>query len=255
MLPAAAMRVLRFVGCVCAFGLVFVSVPALRAQNGPAVAPQAPSAATPNYDLAAQWTTQKVNRLVFDTSVTPRWLDTGDRFWYAYQTREGRRFFLVDPVKKAKVPLFDHAKMAAALTTITRIPYDAQNLPFSSVRFVKKDTAFEFNFQVPASAVIPSTKPRETTTEQSQQGATKGGDDDEDGARPVAAGRSDADRPAGRAWRTRCRSPGAAAQQDALLRVRHGHRQGDAARGLQARAAAAALGVVLARQQDGPLRA
>ena len=160
MLPAAAMRALRLVGCVCTFALVFVAVPALRAQNGQAVAPQTVSAAVPNYDLAAQWTTQKVNRLVFDTSVTPRWLDTGDRFWYAYQTREGRRFYLVDPVKKAKVPLFDHAKMAAALTTITRIPYDAQNLPFSTVRFVKKDTAFEFNFQVPASAVIPSTRPR-----------------------------------------------------------------------------------------------
>ena len=40
--------------------------------------------------------------------------------------------------------------MAAALTSITRIPYDAQNLPFSTVRFVKKDAAFEFNFQVPA---------------------------------------------------------------------------------------------------------
>ena len=92
---------------------------------------------------------------MFDTSVTPRWLDTGDRFWYTYQTREGRRFYLVDPLKKAKAPLFDHAKMAAALTTITRIPYDAQNLPFSTVRFVKKDTAFEFNFQVPATAGHP----------------------------------------------------------------------------------------------------
>ena len=131
MLPAAAMRALRLVGCVCMFALVFVSVPALRAQNGQA--PQTTSAGVvPNYDLAAQWTTQKVNRLVFDTSVTPRWLDTGDRFWYAYQTREGRRFYLVDPVKKAKTPLFDHAKMAAALTMITRIPYDAQNLPFST---------------------------------------------------------------------------------------------------------------------------
>ena len=39
--------------------IVFVSVPALRAQNGQA--PQATSAgAVPNYDLAAQWTSQKV---------------------------------------------------------------------------------------------------------------------------------------------------------------------------------------------------
>ena len=82
---------------------------------------------------------------MFDTTVTPRWLETSDRFWYAYQTREGRRFYLVDPVKKTKAPLFDHAKMAAALTTITRIPYDAQHLPFTQVRFVKNDTAFEFD--------------------------------------------------------------------------------------------------------------
>ncbi len=102
MLPAAAMRALRLVGCLCTFALVFVSVPALRAQNGQAVAPQTTAAAVPNYDLAAQWTTQKVNRLVFDTSVTPRWLDTGDRFWYAYQTREGRRFFLVDPAEESQ---------------------------------------------------------------------------------------------------------------------------------------------------------
>ena len=113
MLPAAAMRAVRLAGCVCTLAIVFVSVPALRAQNGQAAAPQT-AAVVPNYDLASQWTTQKVNRLVFDTSVTPRWLDTGDRFWYAYQTREGRRFFLVDPVKKAKAPLFDHAAMAAA---------------------------------------------------------------------------------------------------------------------------------------------
>jgi dipeptidyl-peptidase 4 len=93
--------------CASTLILVFVSVPPLTAQNGTGAAR---SAITPNYDLAAQWTSQKVARLVFATSVTPRWLETGDRFWYSYQTREGRRFYLVDPLKKAKVPLFDHAK-------------------------------------------------------------------------------------------------------------------------------------------------
>ena len=175
MVPGAVRaRVVRLLLCASTLALVFVTIPPLQAQNG-----AARPAITPNYDLASQWTSQKVSRLVFDTSVTPRWLDTGDRFWYAYQTREGRRFYLVDPLKKAKVPLFDHAKMAAALTTITRIPYDAQNLPFSTVRFVKKDSAFEFNFQVPATANINSVKPREITTEQ-QGGATKGGGNEED---------------------------------------------------------------------------
>ena len=146
---------------------MFVSAPALLAQNGRAAAPPPSRRTTIS---AAQWTAQKVSRLVFDTSVTPRWLETSDRFWYAYQTREGRRFYIVDPLKRAKAPLFDHAKMAAALTSITRIPYDAQNLPFSTVRFVKKDAAFEFNFQVPATPTINTTKPREITTEQRRRG-------------------------------------------------------------------------------------
>src|SRR5436190_13805630 len=102
-----------------------------------AQSPAASRTPKPNYELAADWTSQKVGKLVFDTSVTPRWLETSDRFWYAYRTREGRRFSIVDPIKKSKAPLFDHAKMAATLTSITRLPYDVQHLPFSSVRFVK----------------------------------------------------------------------------------------------------------------------
>jgi hypothetical protein len=43
-------------------------------------------------------------------------------------------------VPRQQTPLFDHARMAATLTSITRIPYDAQHLPFTTVRFVKKDT-------------------------------------------------------------------------------------------------------------------
>jgi dipeptidyl aminopeptidase/acylaminoacyl peptidase len=70
---------------------------------------------------------------------------------------------LVDPVKKSKAPLFDHAKVAATLTSITRIPYDAQHLPFTTVRFVKNDTAFEFDVQVPADANINAPPRRETT--------------------------------------------------------------------------------------------
>ncbi len=152
---------------VLAFSVIALtlSVPTVRAQK---VEPTI----TPNYDLAAQWTSQKVAKMVFDTTVTPRWLEGSDRFWYAYQTREGRRFYFVDPLKKTKAPLFDHAKMAATLTSITRIPYDAQHLPFTTVRFIKNDTTFEFDVQVPADASI-ATPPRRETTEQSGASGTK----------------------------------------------------------------------------------
>src|SRR5215813_3601170 len=133
-----------------------------RAQTG--------TAPKPNYDLASDWTSQKIGRLVFDTTVTPHWLETSDRFWYSYQTRDGRRFYLVDPIKKAKAPLFDHAKMAASLTAITRMPYDQQHLPFTTVRFIKKDTVFEFDVQVPRDADIATTPKKITTTEQGGKG-------------------------------------------------------------------------------------
>jgi dipeptidyl-peptidase-4 len=197
-LDAAAGRAVRVLVCASTLALVFAASPRIGAQSS---APPAPAAAAPNYALASQWTSQKVSKLVFDTNVAPRWLETSDRFWYSYQTREGRRFYLVDPLKKSKVPLFDHAKMAASLTSITRIPYDAQNLPFSTVRFVKKDAAFEFSFQVPTSASINSTKPREITTEQQQSAVKSGGGNDDDLDRPQGqrgggrGGRGDAPAP------------------------------------------------------------
>jgi dipeptidyl aminopeptidase/acylaminoacyl peptidase len=160
----------RAVLAVSILALSVFAIPSLRAQNG-----AKPDAVAPNYELAARWTSQKVSRLVFDTTVTPRWLEKSERFWYPLQTREGRRFYLVDPAKKTKGPLFNHTKMAATLTTLTGIPYDAQHLPFSTVRFIKDETAFEFDVQVPREAVIPGAPKKVITTDQ-QAGR---GDEDE----------------------------------------------------------------------------
>ncbi|HEY0873064.1 MAG TPA: DPP IV N-terminal domain-containing protein [Vicinamibacterales bacterium] len=182
----AAHRALRAAIGVCTIAFAVNSAPPLVAQKadspGASASQNSPSI-TPNYDLAAAWMPQKVSKLVFDTSVSPRWLETSDRFWYAYNTRDGRRFMLVDPVKKTKAPLFDHAKMAAALTTLTRIPYDAQHLPFSQVRFVRNDSVFEFEVQVPRDAVIPTSKPKPITTEQGSGGGPLYIDDPQQGQR------------------------------------------------------------------------
>jgi dipeptidyl aminopeptidase/acylaminoacyl peptidase len=153
--------------CLAASFLV-LAFAAPRAQTG--------NTPKPNYELAADWTAQKVGRLVFDTTVTPRWLETGDRFWYPYQTREGRKFYLVDPIKKSKAPLFDHAKMAATLTAITREPYDAQHLPFTTLKFVRKDAAFQFDVQVPRDADVAKPK-RPSTTDSQQLAARDAGQD------------------------------------------------------------------------------
>ena len=155
------------------------------AQTAPAAAP---APVTPNFALASRWTSSKVGKMLFDTSVTPRWMQTGDRFWYAYQTRDGRRFYIVDPLKRTKAPLFDHAKMAATLTAITRQPYDAQHLPFSNIKFAKNDAIFEFEVQVPRDADIVTTKKRITTTPPAGGGDGPVTDDDPQQGRGAGPG-------------------------------------------------------------------
>jgi dipeptidyl-peptidase-4 len=107
-----------------------------------------------NYDLAAKWTSQKVSKRLFDTSVAPHWLDSGDRFWYTYATSQGRKYWLVDCRAKTKKPLFDGARMAAMLTRITLSPYDAQHLPIRTVKFIKKDMALLFEIDLSKDATV-----------------------------------------------------------------------------------------------------
>ena len=111
--------------------------------------PAGPEARKANYDLASRWTPAKVGKLVFDTAVTPHWLETGDRFWYSYETSRGRKWTIVDPAVRSKKPLFDNVKMAAGLTRILLFPYDAQHLPIKTIKFIKKDTAIQFEIEVP----------------------------------------------------------------------------------------------------------
>ena len=89
--------------------------------GGAAPAPER-TLTTPNYDLASRWMSAKVAKLVFTTSVTPHWLEFSDRFWYSYETSAGMKWWIVDPLRKAKTPLWDNAKMAAQLTRILRTP-------------------------------------------------------------------------------------------------------------------------------------
>jgi dipeptidyl-peptidase 4 len=150
----------------------------------------------PNYELASRWTSAKVGKLVFDTAVTPHWLEWSDRFWYSFETPQGKRYVIVDAPKRSKSPLFDNAKMAAALTTATLVPFDAQHLPIKTLKFIKKDTALQLEIEVPKDAEIPGAKKppaRQTTTTQAavpadddaQQRANAANSDDDESKKSV----------------------------------------------------------------------
>lgn len=100
-----------------------------------------------NYKLAARFSSAKLGKMVFSTSVDPHWLKYSDRCWYTYETPEGKTFYLLDPVRKTKKPIFDNVKMAAMLTRITKDPYDAKHLPIKEFKFIKKESAIQFEVE------------------------------------------------------------------------------------------------------------
>ena len=99
---------------------------------------------TPNYRAASKFSPTSIAKLVHSTSVRPRWLKKGNRFWYSYKTTEGSKYYIVDADKRTKKELFDNEKMAQWLTEATKDPYDAQHLPRFNFEFVKGETAIRF---------------------------------------------------------------------------------------------------------------
>lgn len=97
-----------------------------------------------NYQLAARFSPKKLEKLVFSTSVDPHWLKKSDRFWYLYETSEGKKWWIVDPVKGEKKELFNNADLAAKITRIVKDPFDAQHLGLDSMRFVKDENWIQF---------------------------------------------------------------------------------------------------------------
>src|SRR5271155_950312 len=124
----------------------------------------------PNYTLEARFLPESVNKLVFDLSVTPRWFTLSDKFWYSYRTTDGTHYYIVDPVKKSKSPLWDNAKVAAALSSLTNFPYDAQHLPVKRLRLADKDTHMRFEVEIRKDGVVPNEPEKKIQDDGSQQG-------------------------------------------------------------------------------------
>lgn len=97
-----------------------------------------------NYKLAERFSGNQLKKMVFSQSVSPHWLKLSERFWYVYETSEGKTFYIVDPAKRTKKPIFDSVKMAAMLSNMTKDPYDAQHLPVDTIKFIKNEKVIYF---------------------------------------------------------------------------------------------------------------
>jgi dipeptidyl-peptidase-4 len=106
-------------------------------------AQQIPST-TANYQAAARFSPKKLDKMVFSLGVEPHWLKKSNRFWYMYETTEGKRWWIIDPAKGEKKPLFDNDKLAAAISLVVKDPFDARHLGLDSLHFVRDENWIQF---------------------------------------------------------------------------------------------------------------
>lgn len=107
----------------------------LKAQNKPLT--------EQDYARAEQFLSYNIEPLVDGTMVRPSWTK-GEQLIYLATTKNGQEFLWLDPVKKTKVPAFDHQQLAAALNKATGKTYQAYQLPFQSIALSSDEKSFQF---------------------------------------------------------------------------------------------------------------
>ena len=96
------------------------------------------------YVQAERFTKEKLNTMLFSTSVDPHWFQKGNKFWYEYKTSNGKAWYVVDPVAKTKRSLFDLDDIAAQITEIVKDPFTAQQLPIQKLEAGEDGRTFTF---------------------------------------------------------------------------------------------------------------
>lgn len=96
------------------------------------------------YVQAERFTKEKLNTMLFSTSVDPHWFQKGNNFWYEYKTSNGKAWYVVDPVAKTKCSLFDLDDIAAQITEIVKDPFTAQQLPIQKLEAGEDGRTFTF---------------------------------------------------------------------------------------------------------------
>ena len=110
----------------------------------PALAQQAALVTAADYDRAARFLPAVTASLVSGGQVAATWMPDG-RFYYRRRLVAGSEFVVVDPARRTTSPLFDRARVAAALSSAAGTTYPATALPFTSVELSADGQAMSFD--------------------------------------------------------------------------------------------------------------
>lgn len=101
----------------------------------------------PEYLQAEKFTVDKLNTMLFSTTIDPHWFQQGNNFWYQYKTSEGTFWYVVNPSSRTKDLLFDRDEIAAQLTEIVQDPFEAHQLPIRNLKAKEDGRTFTFEVQ------------------------------------------------------------------------------------------------------------
>ncbi|MBD3413515.1 MAG: prolyl oligopeptidase family serine peptidase [Candidatus Aminicenantes bacterium] len=108
-----------------------------------------PTITKKDYQRAESFLPQNLRKIAYNMRVSPHWIHETSSFWYKAHTREGKKFWKVNPAQKQKLPAFDHQKLAEALSEQTEKDIASTELPFDHIEFVDSKTMeFKFNDQI-----------------------------------------------------------------------------------------------------------
>src|SRR5688572_1065438 len=96
-----------------------------------------------DYQNAENLLGYNTQKYVDRAGVAANWLP-GDKFWYRVLTPAGSEFILVDPAKGTKTTVFDHEKLAAALSAASGRTYKAAMLPFQNFSYSTDGRSINF---------------------------------------------------------------------------------------------------------------
>lgn len=98
-----------------------------------------------NFEAAERFTGEKMEKLIGNTSVYPRWIEDTDNFWYTYENEAGKNWYFVNAARPNQRLLFDQENMASQLTEIFERPFNAKDLDLKDFEYDTDRERFTFH--------------------------------------------------------------------------------------------------------------
>ena len=99
-----------------------------------------------NYQLAEKFRLLEQNPIAkYSTEVRPRFINDTDCFYYSFTTREGKKYYYVNPKKKEKRLLFDTDELLSKIAVYTKKAYSSAD-PHLSFTFMEDNETIRIDF-------------------------------------------------------------------------------------------------------------